>query len=212
MAKGELPRAIAERIAAEDRQQPEDRLTKIREKAKELRDLLDEQEELQAQSEQNASDIVKVRAKELPDLFEEASLNSIDVKAEGNHPGFVARLKPFYRASIPVDMETAKREAAFEHLIERGGGDLIKTTVSFDFPKDSEAEVSNFLQFVREQGEALEEGWPSPTVRMTVNHSSLSSWLKEEIESSTRLGKPLPDLSRLNAMVGKIVEIKEEKA
>jgi hypothetical protein len=184
-----------------------DRMDAIADKAKEMRGLEEKVSDLSDQLDSVKVDLHRVKFTELPDLMGAIGMTKFSVEAYGNHPAFDIKSSPYCRASIPVDMDPADRDDAFNYLIERGGGDLIKTTVTFEFGKDSMNEVQKFLDFVHSSSD-----FPEPTVKMMVHHMSLSSWLKEEMAIAGKSGGILPDLERLNATAGRMAEIKVKKS
>jgi len=206
-----LPREVAERIKSDRGAAPSnDKLDDIRRYAVLMRDYEVEIADLTERLEIKTAALNVLKTKSLPELMEEAGVSSIAVEAEGNNPAFDVKIKPKYIASIPKSLDPVKREEAFAELSARGGGDLIKTVVSFSFPKDSEDDVKAFLEFLAENfgDEVL---IPRPSVEMSVNHASYSSWLREEWEGCAKAGRPMPDLGKLNAMVIRLAELKFKK-
>jgi hypothetical protein len=215
MAPKKPDAALFERMSADAAQPKSDAaLEKLRDKARELQEEEHVVLDLTQQLEDAKGRVTQLKTKDLPAMFEEAQVKSLDVLAHGNYPGFKISVKPFVTASLPVSMEEHLREEGFEELIECGGGDLIKTTISFEFPKDSEELWQKFLG--RVDALSKQDGMrslPIPQVKMTVNHASLAKWLREEIEAVGKSNGDLrmPDLKKLNAFVGTTTELKVEK-
>lgn len=213
MAK-ELPREVADHIRGQAAAPAaDDRLAAIRQAATLMRDYEEEVADLTMRLEAKTAELNLMRTKLLPEMMEEAAVSKLAVEAEGNHPGFEVRIRPKYIASIPKDMEAEKREDAFAYLTELGGGPMIRTTVSFEFPRDSEDQLASFLAMLEHVSYTTMGGEeiPRPRIEQTIHHATYSSWLREEWELSAKAGRPMPDLSRLNAMVLRLAELKFEK-
>lgn len=138
--------------------------------------------------------------KDLPDLFNEAGVDSITIQAEGNQPSYTADLKPFYTANIAASWPQDKREAAFQWLQDNGHQDLIKTEIVITLGRgeaDTAAKVQAALK-------ALDVPFTSS---LSVHFQTLSAFVKEQI---TKYHKTIP-LEILGAQVGENVKIKLQK-
>lgn len=114
-------------ITAEE-QDPVD-LTRVKNKAKDLRDLYLQKNDLEQQLHEINNKIQVVERDDLPDLFSQVGISRVDVEGDGNHPPFVAERKTVYTAKIPED----KRELAFEWFEAQGHGDLVKAVIDINF-------------------------------------------------------------------------------
>lgn len=172
-----------------------DSLVRAKQLAREARDLEIEVKDLEERVEEKKASKRKILEETLPDLMNEVGLTKIEVPAEGNNKKFVASLTPFYQASIPAGWGEAERRRAFEALRKHDASDLIKIEVTFTFPKGNDKQAREFIA-------ANERHQPS--VKETVHHATLGSWLKERIEE----GSPTPDLEVIGGRVGQIVKLK----
>jgi hypothetical protein len=208
-----MPKAVMDRMESEQRPAvAEDKLDRIRDAASTLRSLVLNRDELEHQLETVSSQINNLKLEGIPAMLSGVGLTSLSIEASGNTPAFELKIKPFYKAGIPADWPDDKRQIGFEHLIERNAGDLIKTTVSFEFSRDSEPQVNSFLSMLEDLQFTTPDGqdFPQPTVKQTVHHATLSSWLKEEWTLSAKRGEPQPKLDLIGGVVGKIAEVKDK--
>lgn len=81
--------------------------------------------------------------------------------------------------------ELAERERKIDCIIEHDGGEIVKQTVSIEFPK----EFADQAEVIKERLEKLfqTKKWGSIPVKIgrfrTVNHMTLSAWIKERMAS-----------------------------
>lgn len=136
----------------------------------------------------------------LPDIFAEGRITELKLEPEGNLPGFCAKLRPYYKASISADWPEERREDAFAALEESGGGDLVSHVYTISFGRGDKARSETFREYLQMSGIMFD-------VRLGVPWNTLTAFIKEQIEKH----KTVPPLDRLGATVGRIVEIKPEK-
>lgn len=139
-------------------------------------------------------------SKTLPDMMDAAGVAHIAIPAEGNYPGFDAKVAPFYAAGVPVSWPAEKRVAAFAWLQNNGHGDLIKTEVQLKFQRDQRAEAIKVATALEAQG-------LHPEVKESVHSGTLTAWLREQVEG----GNPLPPLDIIGGTVGRTVRLKALK-
>jgi hypothetical protein len=175
-----------------------DTLEAIRAKAREAKEMELHIEELEEQLKQTKKRLHQICFVELVDMLVAAKVNGIDVAAQGNMQAFVAKLKPYYSAAIPADMPEEKRMAAFRMLEETGNGDLIKTIVTVDFPREARADVADFISQLPKT--------VKHEVKASVHKATLTKWLRETVEAGQ-----MPDLEKINGVVGQTVELKNVK-
>ncbi len=135
---------------------------------------------------------------ELPDLFDQAGTNRMDIPPEGNSPGISAKLQPYFRANIAADWSEEKRRAAFDWLEQNGHGDLIKTTVTFEFPREAHDQVDHFIR--------ANAAW-HPQAKANVHMQTLTKWLKEQVSSNGAL----PPLELIGADIGRVVKLTKQE-
>lgn len=179
--------ATLERIYAEVAAQRDDQ--------KELVDLEARRKETQAR-------IDKRRFDTLPALLMAAGTDQVGLPATGNLPAYDAKLKPYYRANIAAEWPGEKREAAFDLLEHKGGGDIIKCVVSVEFNRE-EIEQAHTLM------EQLENHNYRPVLRRAVQWNTLTAWFKEQVEA--RVAFTGDEIEALGAARGHQVELKERK-
>jgi hypothetical protein len=169
-------------------------MEKLRAKAKELRDARQRVDDLEETLKQAKALATQLETKELPDLFSQAKTKAIEVEAEGNNPAFSARKSPYYKAVLPEESGPG-----LTWLEDNGHGDIVKAVYTVKLPRGTE-EMSKALK------DFLEEGLYEYELKETVPWTTLTAFVKEQIEK----GEKLP-LEPLGAFVGEIVKIKPAK-
>jgi len=164
-----------------------------------LRELEMQREDLAARLASLDGNIHQLRDVELPAMFDEAQVMQIEIAPSGNQPGFVARKKQWYSASMGK-MSDEERRVAFEILHKAGAGDLVKTNVTADFGKGESGAAKKAMA-------ALKKLKVSYAVRETVHPQSLAAWVREQVEEKHRT----PPLDKLGVKAGSVVEIKPTK-
>ena len=168
---------------------PRDKLDRIRDVAREARDVKIIAEDLEQRAAEYRRRLSALLNDALPTLLKDAGMSRLDLEPEGNLPGFSVNLKPYAAASIAAKWSEDRRRAAFAELTRRGAEDLIKVTVSFLFPKGKRAEALEL---------AAKNAHLRPEVREEVHHGTLTAWLYGLWED----GKPLPDLDAIGGRIG----------
>ena len=153
----------------------DDLLHKIERTAFELQEQVQVVKDLEQRLDEAKAAQRKLERETLPDLLAQASLKEMKFSAHGNFPAFEIKIRPFARASIAASWPHEKREEAFDWLDSHGHGDLIKTEVVVNLPKEAR---SNALELI---GKLRAEGF-EPSVSEQVHHGTLSKWLKEMIK------------------------------
>lgn len=192
--------AVAAAIAASQASRPEntEALAAIRAKAREVQSLKLEISDMEERIEAAKARINHIQMNELVAMFEAAQLREkVSFSAEGNSKALQLAFKPYYSAHIPVDAPEDFRTEAFAYLEEAGGGNLIKTTVTINFPKEDRARVAEFLRTMPDNLDY--------TVNASVHKATLTKWLREKIEAGV-----MPLLEKINGRVGRIVEVKDK--
>lgn len=184
----------------------EDRLEAIRNKLREARDKTVEHAELEARTKQVKAELDALLQTTLPDMLSAVSMDKIGLEAEGNHPAYDCKIEPLIRANIAAGWEEPKRAAGFEVLKQLGGESLIKTVVTFEFdPKEREA-AKEFIERVFD-----EHGYEGRET-LSVNHASMASWLKAEVNANPPRVPSPSQLQAIGGFVGRQLKIKERKA
>ncbi len=178
----------------------DDRLIAIRNKAREAA-----QTELQVKNlEESLSEakrtLQEYYTKTLPDMMDEAQISSLSLDAKGNMPAFDITVGPYYKASIPEAWGDEQKEAAFKYLEQHKAGDLIKHIIIIEFDIDDHVKAKKLATELRKRKFDV-------SVKKTVHWGTLTSWLKYQVEKVKRV----PDLSVINATVGRVAKLKEIK-
>jgi hypothetical protein len=177
-----------------------DKVDRLREKVREAHDLELLISDLEERLKAAKKDLQHIQHKELPDLMDEARVTSLTVAASGNGRPFMAMLSPFYSANIAAGWDEGRKQVAFQYLTEQGAGDLIKTKVEIDMPREKREEALQLAESLSEDGlpVSLKEG---------VHAQTLTAWLREQVEQN----QTLPDLEKIGGVVGRVVKIKVAK-
>jgi hypothetical protein len=182
---------------------PEGTLAAIRAKAQEAKTLELVVKDKERELSEAKSQLYAILSDELPSMCVEAGIAALEVAADGNLPAFRLKIAAHYKANIPVDWPEERRTAAFEYLEDRGAEAIIKTAVIVEFPKEDRAKANRLVEHLRNWGLDFE-------VKASVNWSTLTSWLRAEIEGPVRRGEaPFPDLNIIGGSFGKVAKLRE---
>lgn len=174
-------------------------LERLRELVATARDLEARKKDLEDAITENSKALNSLYRDKMPTLFDTVGVKSLTLEPQGNNPGVVATLKPFYKASIPAEWPEDQRRKAFNWLDHNGHGDLIKTVVVVTFAREDR---TGALECV----EALREKNLDCTIKEDVHHATLTAWLKAQVEA----GDP-PPLDVIGGIVDRIVNLKPTK-
>lgn len=136
-----------------------------------------------------------ILTKELVEVLDQAKIDAVTVD------GIAFQAGPYYKASIPEE----HRDQAHNWLEDHDAGDLIKRTITVEFPKDATEESAALIRYIRERYQMadVEEKRLVPWKRLT-------SWLQELYESRT-VDTVIPPLDIFGATVGRVVQIKKKR-
>lgn len=203
-----------------------DKLDELKEMVRRGRSLMMEIEELDIAKAKKVAELTKLRKEDLPTFAKKVGVPYIEVDAEGNNPSFACQVEPFYSANIKSDWPPELRDQGFDYLEKMGWGEIIKTYVTFSFPKELQPLVVPFIKackamrlsatITEKRGKAsvkkkVKMPPPSPEIERTVPHATLTKWLKERVEKD----EVMPDLEKIGGFVGEIAKlsvVKEKKA
>lgn len=185
-----------------------------------------EKAELESKLSDVKQQINKLSHKDLPDL-----MNSLDIDHQGLASANVdIVLSDYAKASIPKDWGDNRRTAAFAHLEELGGGDLIRSTMTLSAGKgeldtmrllsglvqalidapatdDQHERISAITDYLCEHGQRMDfSGGVSSNVELSVPWNSLTSFVKEQASKGAEM-----KLDLIGATVGQVVKIKPRK-
>lgn len=189
-----------------DRQAPSvDRLMAIKEKVAALRDKTMEVSDLEERLEKAKAEKLQLETVTLPDMLQAVGMDRFGLEAEGNNPAYDLTIEPLVRANIAAGWEEPKRQAGFAVLEQLGGGSLIQTTVTFEFPKGEYAEAKQFVE------DAFDKLGYEGQMKLAVNHNSMASWLKAEVQADPPRVPSPQQLLAIGGFVGKTAKIKKRK-
>lgn len=192
--------AIAARAAQEKERGPsDDQLVQLRDLLAQARDKEEEKAFLEERLKTVNKELTELQFRTLPDAFEELGISSFTLAPDGNHPAVTAEAKPYFKANIAASWPADKRQEAFQYLTETGHEDLIKTKLVLAFPRAERAAAKEIISELRKRG-------LSPEIKEDVPHSTLTAWLKEQVEKFQQL----PDLEKIGGAVGRIVNLKRK--
>lgn len=172
----------------------------ITRKATQARELELEIIELEQRLKDKKSELRDLTHFDLPDLMDQAQTDHIGLPRDGNRPAIDLKLTTSYYANIAAAWPEEKRQAAFNSLTDMGAGDLIKTEITVQIPRQEHARVSSII-------EALVQFGFNPNVKQAVHHQTLTAWLKEQLQR----GRPIPPLNVIGAEVARVVKLIERK-
>lgn len=191
--KAEAPDFVEEQAADETT------LEQIREQLRAARDAEARIRDLSAVVSEEQKQLNALRFEVLPEMFANAGVDNLGLPAEGNNPGYDAKMANFYRANIAASWDYERRDKAFEWLEKNGHGDLIKTEIVISLPRGSEKKLAPIKKLLKELKVEFE-------VDKSVHNGTLSAFVREVVED----GGALP-LETLGATIGMVVNMKERK-
>lgn len=159
-----------------------------------VRQLLAEHSDLKAEIE--TADAILERAKEREReirhrALPEAMLNA-GTREFTTDNGFKAKLVFITDGSLGSpknEEERLAKEAKLDCIIEYGGGDIVKQTVTLEFPKEMVKEAEGVMQWLAQTFEkkvkAGDTQWSLVKLfrERSVNHQTLGAWIKERMSS-----------------------------
>ena len=188
--------ALARKMSSGAAAPKEGQLQAIRDAGAQLRDAEREKADIEERLRETNQKIQELQFKKLPDLMHEAGIDRLGLPAHGNLPACDAKLQPFYRANIAADWPPEKRQEAFNWLEDHGHGDLLKVSVTVQFGRGD-------LDKARELEGKLAAMGMQPSIGMSVPWTTLTAWLKEQVEKY----HSTPPLETIGGTVGSIVKL-----
>lgn len=181
---------------------PDSLMKQMAETAKELVKVSQEVEQLEEHLKERKKRLYEIETKDLPDI-----MNQIGTDVTGVD-GVQIELQRKIHANISKDWEDHRKIAAFDHLREIGGEDLIKQTMIVAAGKGSDEKMLRVAQRVK-QILAEEELDASMSLEPSVPWNTLTSFVKSVLKE----GDTPVDLEVIGATdvtVAKIVRKKEK--
>jgi len=182
---------------------PPDKLDRLRQHVREVRDLekaIEDAEAVQAERRQKLNTLVH---ETLPGLYRESQVTVVGLEPEGNLPAYEGKIKPYYKANIAADWPEDRRAAAFAWIEDPKGGatpDIIKTIITVELGRGDRKTALKVRAGLDKAKIPYKEG-------LGVPWNTLTAFVKECIETR----KIMPPLETLGAVAGQIVEVKPKK-
>lgn len=181
---------------------PDSLMKQMADAAKEMVSVSREVEQLEELLKQKKTRLYDLETKILPDI-----MNQIGADVTGVD-GVQIELQRKIHANISKDWEDVRKIAAFDHLREIGGGDLIKQTMIVSAGKGSDEKMTQIAQRVRQMLAEVELD-ASLSMEPSVQWNTLTSFVKSVLKE----GDTPVDLEVIGATditVAKIVRKKEK--
>lgn len=195
---------VAKAILASSPKTSEDRLDKIRAKAKEARSLELEIAELVAKTNEKSEKLRTLYQSTLPTMMSEYNVPSITIGAEGNFPALTFEKHTYYSANIAAGWEAERKQKGFDTLKKYKADDLIKTEVSAKLPKGSLAVAKKAMAALKKLG------IKNADLKQSVHPQTLTAWLRSRYDDKDT-ALPVVDLEAIGASIGEIVRVKDQK-
>lgn len=146
----------------------------------------------------------------LPELMDTAGTDRVGI------PDASADLvvQPYYHAAIKADWDTARRDAAFAHLEELGGGGLVKAEITVSFDREQLPVARKLLDATRKWLEKAKIDAHSD-LDTTVNWQRLTGFVRDYTEHPLEIGdtpRPVLKPELLGATIGRVCKIVKRRA
>lgn len=137
--------------------------------------------------------LARIAEQDLPEAMDKVKMSEFKLQ-----DGSKITIKKVYRGSIPAE----RKPEAMDWLDGHGHGGLIKTEVSVPFAKGQLEVAREFAKFARGfNGAAID-----PEVEQSVHHSTLSAFIREQIEDGAAIPHDL-----FGVFIGRKANVKQPK-
>ena len=150
----------------------QDNVKSITDKCHQLQELQQQYKDIEEQLSKTKNKVRDLEERIIPEMMQEAGVSKIKLK-----DGTEVEVKPFYAAKIPE----SRVEEAFGWLRGNGFEDLIKNTVTANFNRGQDNQVSELIKVCEEHGFAYSK-------KEKVEPMTLKAFIREQVEG----GKKLP--------------------
>ena len=150
----------------------QDNVKSITDKCHQLKELQQQYKDIEEQLSKTKNKVRDLEERIIPEMMQEAGVSKIKLK-----DGTEVEVKPFYAAKIPE----SRVEEAFGWLRGNGYEDLIKNTVTANFNRGQDNQVSELIKVCEEHGFAYSK-------KEKVEPMTLKAFVREQVEG----GKKLP--------------------
>ena len=149
----------------------------------------------------------------LPELMDTIGLDSFGVAEAGCD----VVIETQYHAVIRADWPPEARQAAFDHLDALGRGDMIKSTIALELPREEYHRAEELVDAIKLwlRHKRLDA---TPTLRLDVHHATLTAFVRDYMEQPRDPHAPVNDggvrmnLATLGATVLRVCRIVLRKA
>lgn len=180
---------------------PKDKLDKLRDALRELRDIEAQRASLAERQTELGTRVHEMRTKTLVDMFDLAKVDNMTIQAEGNLPPMTVGVGWHYHANLgsAADPKVPDFAGAIA-FIKKTDPDLLKTTFSISFGLSEGKKMKAFEAMLKKQKIGYSTNFGVPW-------NTLTAWVKERFEGK----KSLP-LKLLGATVERTAQIVKPKA
>jgi hypothetical protein len=193
--------AVALLRAGAKKAAPPDKLDRLREKVKEVREIEFERASLAERSKELGTRLYRIQTEELVDLFDAAKVDNVGIPEEGNLPAYNMEVGWIIKANIgtPLEPKVEDYGKAITYLKKAEPG-LLKTTFTLDFGLGEDEARKGFEKLLKENGYHYSSSFGVPW-------NTLTSWVKEQHEAK----KTLP-LKLIGATIERTARLVKPKA
>lgn len=178
----------------------EDRLERVRDKVRELRDLEADNEALGLRIADNNAKIRLLKEKTLIEEFDAVGVNMLGVNAEGNHQPFNVELGEYFHARIPKENEVQ----AYAWLHKTKNEDLIQTEFKISFGRGEAKLAEKCRKMLDQKKVAYDE-------KESVPWNTFEAFLRAEFKKKPLTQKVMDMLGATTGRVAKVLKPKKEK-
>lgn len=178
----------------------EDKLERVRDEVRKLRDLEKSNEDLTNQIAENNAAIRLLKEKTLVEMMDKVGINSIGVNAEGNHPAYNIELGEYFHARIPDE----NQERAYAWLKQTKNEDLIQTKYTVSFGRGDAKAAAKFEKLLIKSKEAYDR-------KESVPWNTFEAFLRGEFKKKPLSQKIMDMLGASSGRVVKVLKPKKEK-
>lgn len=201
MSDAQPSAALLRAISDEPQSTRPDKLDRLRDECRRVRDDDVELADLEARLEEvRARRTMRLR-ETIPDLMDQCGVPSISLAAEGNLPAVEIAIRPHYSANIAAAWPEEKRLAGFAAVEACDGRDLIKTTLTVFFPREHRDGALQMMEQLRAASHDVE-------VKEAISSQTLTKWLSERHKA----GLSLPPLELIGGFVGRIAAMRPSRS
>lgn len=197
----QIPKDVLELALGDRVKVPSDKLQQIEDMAVAARDLTQEIKDQEDVIKQKKKRLALILESDLPDIMGQVGIDHVGVPARGNNPGFDVNVVNDRSANIAAGWEPERKREAYDWLEANGHGDLIKSSLRIDFPREKVEEARAAAELIENKfGVDVE-------VSESIHPQTMSAWFREACAKHL----PLPPLDLIGARIARVAKLKERK-